>query len=87
MGATLKLEVGDVVRLRSGGPQMTIETVSGLIGCTWFAGNHSKRNFFEPDTLVLVPKAEDYVAPYTAPLATDPKLLSVSCRPASRRRG
>ena len=55
---TLGLKIGDVVRLRSGGPTMSIASVSGLIGCTWFAGGHCKHNFFEPDVLVVASEAE-----------------------------
>jgi len=58
MGSTLKLEVGDVVRLKSGGPAMTVETVGGLISCAWFAGGHAKRGFFDLDMLELAPDAE-----------------------------
>jgi uncharacterized protein YodC (DUF2158 family) len=37
---------------------MTVESVSGLIGCTWFAGGHCKHGFFEPDVLVLAADVE-----------------------------
>jgi uncharacterized protein YodC (DUF2158 family) len=53
-------EVGDVVRLKSGGPLMTIESVGGLICCTWFTrGGHSKRSHFDLDMLeVAAPEAD-----------------------------
>jgi uncharacterized protein YodC (DUF2158 family) len=59
MGSTLKLEVGDVVRLKSGGPRMTVESVGGLISCAWFAGGHAKRGFFDLDMLGLAPEPAD----------------------------
>jgi uncharacterized protein YodC (DUF2158 family) len=59
MGSTLKLEVGDVVRLKSGGPKMCVESIGGLICCTWFTrGGHAKRSHFDLDMLELEADAE-----------------------------
>lgn len=46
--------VGDVVQLKSGGPNMTVTTVEGKeIFCEWFSGdsNEVKRYVFPPDAL------------------------------------
>jgi uncharacterized protein YodC (DUF2158 family) len=57
---TLNLEVGDVVRLRSGGPKMTVDAIGGLIACAWFTGGgHAKRGFFELEMLELASEPED----------------------------
>jgi uncharacterized protein YodC (DUF2158 family) len=48
---------GDVVRLKSGGPNMTIQDTAamglGLI-CQWFDGNKVIRDHFNPESLKLV---------------------------------
>jgi uncharacterized protein YodC (DUF2158 family) len=56
--ATLDLKVGDVVRLKSGGPKMTVESIGGLIACMWFARGHAKHGFFDLDMLELTADAE-----------------------------
>jgi uncharacterized protein YodC (DUF2158 family) len=34
----IELKVGDVVRLKAGGPRMTVEAIhsEGTVGCVWF---------------------------------------------------
>ena len=57
---TTGVEVGDVVRLKSGGPRMTIEAVGGLVTCAWFTrGGHAKKNFFDLDMLELAAPEAD----------------------------
>lgn len=55
-----EFEVGDVVRLNSGGPAMTVENI-GYGGrqafCSWFVGNDRRSGSF--DTLAL-DHDEDY---------------------------
>lgn len=45
--------VGDVVRLRSGGPAMTVECLrgGGLVDCVWFSEGHKLTTFFLVATL------------------------------------
>lgn len=59
------LKVGDVVRLKSGGPKMTVSstmpTVSATITCIWFVGNgevwgNIQTGYFEPASLRKVVK-------------------------------
>lgn len=54
-----EIKKGDVVRLKSGGPKMTVEEVGdyGPLGpengakCTWFEGNKHNSNTFAVETL------------------------------------
>lgn len=49
-----KFEVGDVVRLKSGGPLMTVQqaTYADNIVCTWFGENNKRLSEgFHPRTL------------------------------------
>lgn len=49
-----KFEIGDVVQLKSGGPEMTIAQIdsNGMeITCRWFLDGHPRREFFHPKTL------------------------------------
>jgi uncharacterized protein YodC (DUF2158 family) len=52
--AEMKFTVGDVVRLKSGGPTMTVQSAqyADEVVCTWF-GEKNKREFspFHQDTL------------------------------------
>jgi len=44
--------LGEVVRLKSGGPRMTImEIVDEIIHCQWFEGTKLKTGRFRPETL------------------------------------
>jgi uncharacterized protein YodC (DUF2158 family) len=52
-------KVGDVVRLKSGGPKMTVQSVGdfsreGLkvgVLCVWFRGEDRQQSIFHPDSL------------------------------------
>ena len=52
-----KFKVGDVVRLKSGGPNMTVlanEEDIDFIICQWFDGEELKDGNFSPESLELV---------------------------------
>ena len=54
-----KLKIGDIVRLKSGGPLMTVSSFKDdQVYCRWFAGEYDKVyiDYFLPDTLQLVVK-------------------------------
>lgn len=47
--------IGDIVQLKSGGPEMTVQTIpdthSKLYRCQWFAGKKLESGNFPPDSL------------------------------------
>lgn len=50
-------QLGDVVQLKSGGPRMTVESVSDgegydLVDCVWFEKHTAHRQSFNPALLV-----------------------------------
>jgi uncharacterized protein YodC (DUF2158 family) len=53
--ADTSFKVGDLVRLKSGGPTMTVDDTDkfGDIECVWFAGKKLERDRFAPGTLEL----------------------------------
>lgn len=56
--ANSNVKIGDVVRLKSGGPLMTVESLDDYYGvmkarCTWFSNHELKDGVFPPETLVL----------------------------------
>ena len=54
-----KLKIGDVVRLKSGGPDMTVceakpEFHDGQVRCQWFGGRKLEYGYFPIESLVEV---------------------------------
>jgi uncharacterized protein YodC (DUF2158 family) len=57
----MEFKVGDVVRLNSGGPEMTVVLVAEkkfshggiaiVVACTWFEGKRLKEGEFKPETI------------------------------------
>ena len=57
------LKIGDVVNLKSSGPDMTVDKITedGGIFCVWFAGEHYDKvssYYFQPDSLRLTQENE-----------------------------
>ena len=59
-GSNQKLKIGDVVKLKSGGPDMTVNGFGSdakTLQCVWFSGKHFEKvesYYFPPDALQLV---------------------------------
>lgn len=52
-----KLKPGDLAKLKSGGPTMTIQKIGTLeVLCHWFAGAKLHRGYFEEHQLIRVPE-------------------------------
>ncbi len=56
-----KYKIGDIVRLKSGGPSMTVNSIlgDGHIYCHWFAGDKLNSGSFDPESVGL----EDEIDP------------------------
>ena len=62
-----KFKPGDIVKLKSGGPDMTIQEEqqissggkTGKYWCQWFAGKKLERGNFPADSIELSKKLED----------------------------
>jgi uncharacterized protein YodC (DUF2158 family) len=68
----MKFKSGDTVKLKSGGPEMTISEVhrvskmEGIINegeiknieCQWFSGKKLQKGFFDPDAIIKVENSE-----------------------------
>jgi len=53
-----KFKIGDIVRLKSGGPDMTVKGIGDSIPvqvqCQWFAGKKLEAGWFPPSSLLPV---------------------------------
>ena len=50
-------EKGDVVQLKSGGPNMTVARVKDdgtVVTCVWFTGDKERSGYFDPATIIKV---------------------------------
>ncbi len=46
--------IGDTVRLKSGGPTMTVESINGtIVYCVWYRPDEFLRNYFPESTIVI----------------------------------
>jgi uncharacterized protein YodC (DUF2158 family) len=55
----ISIKIGDVVRLKSGGPNMTVGYTdvgddSEDIGCFWFVGDNKMYDSFVRETLIFI---------------------------------
>lgn len=54
----VKFAVGTIVKLKSGGPEMTVQRVppktDGYYTCQWFAGKKLEDGLFPADSLELI---------------------------------
>lgn len=50
------LTIGDIIRLKSGGPEMTVVTneESGHVWATWFSGKKNEKARFPTAALIVV---------------------------------
>jgi uncharacterized protein YodC (DUF2158 family) len=57
----MKFQVGNIVKLKSGGPDMTVQVVYDdakvTYRCQWFAGKKLESGSFPEDSLEIVTKA------------------------------
>lgn len=76
-----ELKVGDIVRLKSGGPKMTVvsveEDINGsalretsllVVGCQWFAGDKLDTGYFHAPFLVVVERGTNEIPSGYRPL-------------------
>jgi len=57
--AAQKFTVGDIVKLKSGGPNMSVKSVyNEQYTCQWFAGKKLEQGVFPPQSLAYVDNAE-----------------------------
>ena len=58
MTVPTKFAIGNIVKLKSGGPEMTVHSLPDAPGktyrCQWFAGKKLESGSFPPDSLELV---------------------------------
>jgi uncharacterized protein YodC (DUF2158 family) len=50
-----EVALGQLVALKSGGPAMTVETVSEVVTCLWFEGGALRGGTFRASSLVALP--------------------------------
>lgn len=62
---SIKFKIGDLVRLKSGGPKMTVtsepkpELAPNDVHCKWFAGEKSMSDWFPSLSLIAVDTESD----------------------------
>lgn len=58
MATTPAFKIGDIVKLKSGGPDMTVKSLptqmTSTFGCQWFAGKKLESGPFPAQSLELV---------------------------------
>lgn len=77
----MKFKVGDIVRLKSGGPNMTIQEIGQSLGlnrrweaeCVWFAGRKHQSATFDLDVIELAPSESEEGTPKSTGKGTGKK--------------
>jgi uncharacterized protein YodC (DUF2158 family) len=61
------MEIGTKVRLKTGGPVMTVtkSTATGYLGCTWYEAVLKRERMFFPELVVVVEEEPPPVKPVT----------------------
>lgn len=63
MTKAVTFAVGTIVRLKSGGPEMTVQSLpsqhNAYYRCQWFAGKKLESGAFPPESLEVVIKAAE----------------------------
>lgn len=57
-----RYKTGDIVKLKSGGPDMTVKGYDPLdkqLLCQWFAGSKLNAGYFDPDSVEPAGEAEE----------------------------
>ena len=58
MAKQVKFAIGTIVKLKSGGPEMTVQSVpdpkNDFVYCQWFAGKKLEQGRFPADSIELV---------------------------------
>lgn len=55
-------KTGDIVMLKSGGPDMTVkgyDPINAQLICQWFAGSKLNAGYFDPDSVEPATKLEE----------------------------
>lgn len=60
-GSMKDFNVGDIVKVKSGGPKMTVDQIThkGEVSCTWFSGSKMQTGYFHPETLQKVEEVDE----------------------------
>lgn len=54
-------KIGDIVKLKSGGPRMTVsdeDIGNGMVRCQWFAGSRLSWGHFDPHSIEPAPEVD-----------------------------
>jgi len=52
----MKIKIGNLVQLKSGGPDMTVDDIGKdrLIKCIWFENNKKCIDYFKSESLIII---------------------------------
>ncbi|EKO3926144.1 DUF2158 domain-containing protein [Vibrio metschnikovii] len=55
----MTIKTGDIVKLKSGGPDMTVQSNGDRVWCQWFAGKKLEVGKFPENSLEIVKKDDE----------------------------